>query len=102
MESGDRAVPKGQLRKWTGRLLSGLTAAFLTFDAVIKLVKIQPVVGASSRLGYPDIAVPLGIVLLACVAIYLVPKTSLVCAILFTGYLGGALATHVRVADPCI
>jgi len=76
---------------------------FLLFDAIIKLIKTRPVVEAFTNLGYPpDLAVPIGIVLLVCVALYVIPQTSVLGAIFLTGYLGGAVATHVRVGDPLI
>jgi hypothetical protein len=66
----------------------------------MKLVKPAPVIEATVRLGYPEnIIVPLGIVLTACTVLYLIPRTSVLGAILLTGYLGGAVATHVRVAE---
>jgi hypothetical protein len=74
---------------------------FLLFDAIIKLIKIRPVVEGFARLGYPEgVAVPIGALLLVCVIIYVIPRTSVLGAILLTGYLGGAVATHVRVGDP--
>jgi hypothetical protein len=88
-------------RRWGGVILSGLPVLFLLFDSVIKLVKTQPVIDAMRQLGYPDAtARPLGLVLLACVILYVVPRTAALGAILLTGYLGGAIATHVRVEDP--
>ena len=66
----------------------------------MKLVKPQFVVDATVRLGYPEnVIVPLGVVLLVCTVLYLVPRTSVLGAILLTGYLGGAVATHVRHED---
>ncbi|MGH7333887.1 MAG: DoxX family protein [Candidatus Rokuibacteriota bacterium] len=83
-----------------GRALSALPALFLLVDAVMKLVKPTPVVKATVDLGYPDgVIVPLGLVLLACTVLYLIPRTAVLGAILLTGYLGGAVATHVRVGD---
>jgi hypothetical protein len=88
----------GTLR--AGRALSALPALFLLVDAGMKLVKPAPVVKATVDLGYPDgVIVPLGLVLLACTALYLIPRTAMLGAILLTGYLGGAVATHVRVGD---
>jgi hypothetical protein len=85
---------------WAGRALSALPALFLLVDAGMKLVKPAPVVKATVDLGYPDgVIVPLGLVLLACTALYLIPRTTVLGAILLTGYLGGAVATHVRVGD---
>ena len=74
---------------------------FLTWDGVIKLLTLAPVIDAFARLGYPvSLAAGIGALELACVAVYLVPRTSLLGAVLLTGYLGGAIATHVRVEDP--
>jgi DoxX-like family len=85
---------------WAGRALSALPALFLLVDAGMKLVNPAPVVKATVDLGYPDgVIVPLGLVLLACTALYLIPRTTVLGAILLTGYLGGAVATHVRVGD---
>ena len=85
---------------WTGRVLSGLPALFLLVDAVMKLIKPAPVVNATVALGYPaTVIVPLGVVLLVCTILYLIPRTAALGAILLTGYLGGAVATHVRVGD---
>jgi hypothetical protein len=83
---------------WTGRIMSALPALFLLVDGAMKLVKPEPVVKATVELGYPESVIfGLGIVLLACIALYLIPQTAVVGAILLTGYLGGAVATHVRV-----
>src|SRR5437016_10566758 len=83
---------------WTGRIMSFLPAVFLLVDGAMKLAKPRFVVEATVQLGYPEsVIVPLGIVLLACTVVYLVPTTSVLGAILLTGYLGGAVATHVRV-----
>ena len=85
----------------TGRVLSGVAAAFLAFDSVGKLLQLKPVMQGTAQLGYSTEAVfPLGIVLLACVVIYLVPRTAVLGALLLTGYLGGAVATHIRVGNP--
>jgi hypothetical protein len=87
--------------RWAGRAVSGLVAAFLLFDAVLKLVKPPFVVEGTVKLGYPaEVIVPLGVVLLVSTLLYLVPRTSPFGAVLLTGYLGGAIATHVRVGDP--
>jgi hypothetical protein len=90
---------KGQL--WSGRVLSALAILFLTFDSVIKLLRLPAVAEASAKLGYQnDTIFNIGIVLLVCVILYAIPKTSILGAILLTGYLGGAVATHTRVGDP--
>lgn len=86
---------------WTGRILSGLAALFILFDATIHLMKIAPVVEAFSQLGYPmNLAVPLGVVELVCLIFYLTPRTSVLGAILLTGYLGGAIASNLRIGTP--
>jgi hypothetical protein len=86
---------------WAGRILSVLPVLFLAFDAVAKLMRLPPVLEACAKLGYSEnVAGPLGITLLTCVVLYAVPRTSVLGAILLTGYLGGAVATHVRVGDP--
>ena len=86
-----------------GRVLSGIAIAFLTFDSVGKLFRVQPVIDGTVQLGYPtSIIIPLGIVLLSCVLIYAVPRTSVIGAMMLTGYLGGAVATHARVGNPLL
>lgn len=88
---------------WTGRALTGLAVLFLTFDGVLKLLQPADVVKATAHLGYPTSAVtPIGLVLLACVAIYLVPRTAVLGAVLLTGFLGGAVASNLRVAAPLL
>ena len=88
-------------QRWTGRLLSAAAVLFLLFDSSAKLLQVQPVIDGTIRLGYPpDIVVGLGVTLLTCVAAYLIPRTSVLGALLLTGYLGGAVATHVRVESP--
>ncbi|HEX7330790.1 MAG TPA: DoxX family protein [Pyrinomonadaceae bacterium] len=87
-----------KLRLWSGRILSILPALFLLIDGVMKLVKPAVVVDATVKLGYPESTiVGIGGVLVACTILYLIPRTSVLGAILLTGYLGGAVATHVRV-----
>jgi DoxX-like family len=86
---------------WAGRILSTLTALFLLFDAIIKVLRLAPAVEGTVRLGYPvAVVVPIGFTLLLCVVLYVLPRTSVLGAILITGYLGGATATQVRVEDP--
>lgn len=88
-------------RLWVGRIITILPALFLVFDAVMKIVNITPVVEAMTKLGFPtNLAPTLGIITLVCVALYLFPRTAVLGAILLTGFLGGAVATHVRVGDP--
>jgi hypothetical protein len=96
LDSGTASVSKKAL--WAGRIISGLPVLFLLVDGVMKLFKPASVVEATVQLGYPEGAiVGIGIVLLACTVLYVIPRTSILGAILLTGYLGGAVATHVRV-----
>jgi hypothetical protein len=100
MSSGTQAVPLSKTSPWAGRIMSGLVVAFLLFDASIKVLKLAAVVEATAKIGYPaNTVVPIGIVLLACTVLYVVPRTSVLGAILLTGYLGGATASQVRLED---
>ena len=88
---------------WAGRSLSALAILFLAFDSVGKLLRLAPVLAGTAELGYPvSIVLPLGIVLSLCVAAYAVPATSILGAVLLTGYLGGAIATHARLGAPLL
>lgn len=90
-------------RRWPGRVVSGIPAAFLAFDAAIKLANPAFVTEASVRIGVPPgLSVGLGVLLAACLALYLIPRTAPIGAVLLTGYLGGAVLTHLRVGDPLI
>ena len=81
--------------------MTAVPALFLIMDAVGKLLKPRPVVEGTVQLGYSEgVLLGLGIVLLVCTILYLVPRTAILGAILLTGYLGGAIATHVRVGNP--
>ena len=83
-----------------GRIIMALVTTFLLFDAVLHFTTIEPVVEAFTRLGYPlNLAVTLGVIEIVCVALYVIPRTAVLGAILLTGYLGGAVATHVRVGS---
>lgn len=100
MESNIQTAPLSKKRLWAGRIISGLPAMFLLMDGIMKLVKPAPVVEATVKLGYSEnVIVPLGVVLLVCTVLYLIPRTSVLGAILLTGYLGGAVATHVRAGE---
>ena len=100
MQSNTHAVPPSKMMLWAGRIISGLVALFLLVDGVMKLVKAEVVVKTTLELGYPEsVVVGLGVVLTACTVLYLIPRTSILGAILLTGYLGGAVATHVRVGE---
>jgi hypothetical protein len=82
-------------------LLRGLAILFLSFDTVIKLARAPVAVEATTLLGYPSsVVLPLGLLEAVLVVLYVVPKTSVLGAVLWTGYLGGAVATHVRLSNP--
>jgi hypothetical protein len=97
------AVSTGAL--WTGRVLSALVILFLVFDSGLKFVKPapRPVEEAFTHIGWPlGLAVCLATILLSCTILYAIPRTAILGAILLTGYLGGAVATHLRVGDPLL
>jgi hypothetical protein len=88
---------------WTGRVLSGIAVLFLLFDGAIKLVPIQPVTDSLRELGYPasdSFARFLGVLTLLCTALYAWPRTAVLGAVLLTGIMGGAIASHLRLGDP--
>src|SRR5262249_55446364 len=86
---------------WTGRIMTGWVTAFLVFDVALKLMRVDAAIEGTKELGYSvSVIVPLGVVLLACLVLYLMPRTAVIGAVLLTGYLGGAIATHVRVGNP--
>jgi hypothetical protein len=85
---------------WAGRVTSGIPVLFLVFDGLMKAIKLPPVLEACARYGFdPGTVFGIGVLLLACVLVYVVPRTSVLGAILLTGYLGGAVVTHVRAGE---
>ena len=95
VETQTSSVSKGMF--WAGWVMSALPALFLLVDGAMKLVKPEVVVKTTVELGYAEtVILPLGVVLLACTILYLIPRTAVLGAVLLTGYLGGAVATHVR------
>jgi hypothetical protein len=97
------AVVPNKRKTIAGIVLSTLGAMFMLFDAVLHLLVITPVVIAFNQLGYPlGVSRTLGVVELACAILYLIPRTSVLGAVLLTGYLGGAIATQVRVGAPLL
>ncbi len=92
-------VSKSQL--WTGRILSGVVALFLLMDGMVKVVGAKPAIEGSAQLGYPaSTMLPIGVAVLIGTALYVFRRTSVLGAIYLTGFLGGAIATHVRVENP--
>ena len=97
--SNNTDISRKQL--WAGRVLSGLAVLFLLFDAIGKLMQPVQVIEGTTQLGWPaSVILPLGIIQVICLILYLFPRTSVLGAILWTGYLGGAVATHVRLGNP--
>jgi hypothetical protein len=94
-------IPGAQ--RWTGRILSGLAVAFLALDAAVKLLALPGAVAATTQLGYRESAlVTIGIIEIVCLIVYLIPRTSVLGAVLWTGYLGGAIASKLRVGAPLL
>ena len=101
MQATLSTAPASGAARWTGRLLSGLVVLFLLFDGAIKVVEMEVVKQSLAELGYPvQIAFGLGVLTLAIGVLYAIPSTSVLGAILLTGLLGGAMATHLRVGSP--
>ncbi len=98
-DTQDAPVSKTKLR--AGRIISALVALLLVFSGVMKLLKPAPILQGFAHFGYPEsFILGIGILEIACAIVYLIPRTSVLGAILVTGYLGGATATNVRVGDP--
>ena len=96
-------MPVSKPARWLGRVLSGLVIVFLLLDGAIKLVPWPVVTETMDRIGYGSsetLARSLGFITLACTILYAIPPTSILGAILLTGYLGGAMASHVRIDSP--
>jgi hypothetical protein len=94
-------VPVSARAILAGRIVSALAVAFLAMDATMKLLQLPVAIEGTTQLGYPaGVILPIGMIQLVCLAVYLVPRTSVLGAILWTGYLGGAVATHVRIGSP--
>jgi hypothetical protein len=98
----DLDVPAtGRATLWTARIVGGVGVAFLIFDVVLKVLELPPAIETSVALGIPAAAVlPVGLIELACLALYLWPRTAPIGAVLFTGYLGGAIAIHLVNESP--
>lgn len=99
MQTSTPAMSKQSI--WAGRIISGLVVVLLLFDAFGKVMKLALVVEGTVHVGYPtSTIVPIGVVLLLSTVVYIIPRTSVLGAILLTGYLGGAVATNVRISSP--
>jgi hypothetical protein len=101
MQSEIQTAPESKKLLWTGRILSILSILFMLFDSAGHLLKPIPVVQAFVQLDFPlRLSVVLGVIQLVCVIIYIIPRTAVLGAVLLTGYLGGAVAIHMRVGNP--
>jgi hypothetical protein len=97
MQSVTQTVPVSKKTLWAGHIISALVILFLIFDGVIKVIQHPEAVRPTTQLGYPaSLVLGIGIIELVCLAVYAIPRTSVLGAILLTGYLGGAVATNVR------
>jgi hypothetical protein len=95
------AASTSRSRLWAARILTAIPVLFLLFDGVTKLMMIKPVTDGMAQLGYPvSTAFGIGVILLVCLALYAIPQTAVLGAVLLTGYLGGAIASNVRVGNP--
>jgi uncharacterized membrane protein YphA (DoxX/SURF4 family) len=101
MQSATQTASVGKKSLWAGRIIVAWMVIFLLFDGGVKILKVASAVEATARLGYPArLVFVIGIIELVCVVLLVIPRTSILGAILLTGYLGGATATQVRVEDP--
>lgn len=101
MQSATLTAPASRGRVWTGRVLSTLIVLFMLMDAISHLVKPAAVTEAFARIGVPDhLSFGIGVLSLVCVALFLIPRTTVLGAILLTAYLGGATSIQVRAGSP--
>lgn len=92
-----------RITTWVARIAQGMVVLFLIFDASIKLLQLAPAIEGTTELGFAAGAVlPIGVIEACCLALYLVPRTAPIGAVLLTGYLGGAIATHVANQSPLV
>jgi hypothetical protein len=99
----DQTTVASKKRLWAGRIMSGIAVLFLIFDGVTKLMVIQPVVEGMRKLGYPvPLAPVIGAIVLICVVLYVIPRTAPLGAIVLTGFLGGAVASQLRIQMPLL
>ncbi len=103
MRTVAQTAPVSGKGHWAGYVISGVVILFLIFDGVIKLVPIAPVTESLLQLGYPatvSFTRGLGVLVLACTALYAIPQTAILGAILLTAVMGGAITSHLRLGDP--
>lgn len=101
MQSGAQTAPTSKGMLWAGRVISGPAILFLVFDGVTKVLKVPAVMKAAAELKFSDgQIVAIGIILLICTAIYAIPRTAILGAVLLTGYLGGAISIQMHAGNP--
>ncbi len=97
MVTATHTAPVVRTTLWTGRIISTLVILFMAFDSIIKVLQLAPAVEATTLLGYPtSLVLMIGVIEILCLAVYVIPRTALLGAVLLTGYLGGAVASQVR------
>jgi hypothetical protein len=95
------AKAKESKELWAGRIISAVVVLFMLFDSITKLMRVDAVMKATVKIGYSADLIPIiGLILLVCTIIYVIPATSILGAVLLTGYLGGAVATNLRIGSP--
>jgi hypothetical protein len=100
MQAATYTIPTSRTTHWIGYAISALGVLFLILDAVIKVLRLAPAIEATVQLGYPEqLVLTIGLVELACLVVYLIPRTAVLGAILMAGYLGGAVTTHLRIGS---
>jgi len=100
MDAASQVATPSRAQKWTGYVLSTLVVLFLLMDSIMKLLKLPMVLDASAKLGFSaPVVFTIGVILLLCVILYVIPQTSVLGAILLTAYLGGAVCTQLRLGN---
>jgi hypothetical protein len=100
MQAATYTIPTSRTTHWIGYAISALGVLFLILDAVIKVLRLAPAIEATVQLGYPEhLVLTIGLVELACLVVYMIPRTAVLGAILMAGYLGGAVTTHLRIGS---
>ncbi|MGA9885765.1 MAG: DoxX family protein [Candidatus Acidiferrales bacterium] len=103
MDSTMEAASVSGASVWSGRIVSAIVVLFMLFDSITKILKVQQVIDATVRIGFPvNTIMGIGVTLLICTILYVIPRTSVLGAILLTAYLGGATAANVRAASPAL
>jgi hypothetical protein len=103
MQTIAEPAPQSNVMLWAGRIITSIVILFMTFDVSIKLIEMDVVRESMLRLGYPASLAggrQIGVLELICLILYMIPRTSVLGAILLTGIMGGAIASHLRIGDP--